>query len=275
MAFSCAGKRKLQQTSLDAVKSWVCIYNANVPTEQITKFDLAVLDADSHPPLSPLQGNTKLLGYISLGEVTNYRWYWPEVSDKSWLLSRNPNWQSRFVDVRQEAWHEIVLEKIVPAILAEGFDGLFLDTVDTAEYLERYHPEKKYPGAEAAMVRLIRAIRKKYPSIYLMTNRGFVILDQIASVIDGVLAESLFSAVDFETDTVRLRPEAEYRAALAKLRSVQRKFRVQVFTLDYLADASETERKTVIERSRRAGFLPYISTVQLDTLYTFTSEQEQ
>lgn len=274
MVFGCAGKSKLRRTSLHEVTSWVCVYSSEVLPQQIAKFDLAVLDADSHPPLSPLKGNTTLLGYISLGEVADYRWYWPEVADKPWILSRNPNWQSRFVDVREAAWHQIVLNKIIPAVLAKGFDGLFLDTVDTAEYLERYHPGDTYPGAEAAMVRLIRAIRKKYPSIYLVANRGFVILDQIADVIDGVLAESLFSTVDFESNTVRLRPEVEYRDTLAKLRTVQKQSGVQIFTLDYMAKASESERATVIERARREGFRPYISTVRLDTIFTFTSEQE-
>jgi len=274
MVFGCAGKNELRRTSLQSVTNWVCVYSADVPTEQIAKFDLAVLDADAHPPLVPLQGETTLLGYISLGEVADYRWYWPEIEKETWVLARNPNWQSRFVDVRTEAWHRFVLDKIIPKILVKGFDGLFLDTLDTAEYLERYHPEKKYPGSEAAMIRLIHSIRKKYPSIYLMANRGFAILEQVADDIDGVLAESLFSSVDFETNMVRLRPEAEYQDTLEKLRSVRSTAGVQVFTLDYLADASLTEREVVLQRSRRESFVPYISTVQLDRIFTLALEQE-
>lgn len=274
MIFGCAGKKVLHRPELDGIRNWVCVYSEDANAEQIAKFDLAVLDADSHPPLSSLKEETMLLGYLSLGEVSDYRWYWPEVENASWLLERNPNWNSRFVDVRSPAWRRIVLNKIIPAILAQGFDGLFLDTVDTAEYLERYRSEGTLPGAEAAMVKLIRAIRKKYPSIYLIVNRGFAILEQVGDAIDGVVAESVFSIFNFETKTARLRTQAELQTQLDQLRTLRRTFDVEVLTLDYLAHAANSEIAAVTQRARQEGFIPYISTVQLDTVFTFTLSPE-
>ena len=80
------------------MNNWVCVYVDSVAIEDIKKFDLAVLDADAHPNLAPLRDSSTLpVGYLSLGEIADYRWYWDLISTKSWVLDKNPNWGSHFV----------------------------------------------------------------------------------------------------------------------------------------------------------------------------------
>ncbi|MFQ5751432.1 MAG: endo alpha-1,4 polygalactosaminidase [bacterium] len=276
MFVSCA-RRAIIRRHLDSKKinNWVCVYNENASISALKKFDLAVLDADAHPDLTALKNSpTILIGYVSLGEVGSYRWYWPFIANKPWILDKNPNWDGRMIDVRAAEWHDWVIEKIIPRILAKGFDGIFLDTIDNAAYLEKYHPEKKYPGAQASMIHLIKAIRNKFPKKYILVNRGSAILNEIGAFIDGVVAESIFSAIDLNAkQKLRSRTADEYEPEVQKLLAARKKFNLMVFTLDY----TETENnkffiRDVIAKARQNDFIPYISTTKLDSVYLYTQE---
>ncbi|MCH7674655.1 endo alpha-1,4 polygalactosaminidase [candidate division KSB1 bacterium] len=272
MFFGCAGKKKLSSVSqFDKIENWVCVYSSDAPVDEIKKFDLAVLDSDSHPDLAKLKdSDTLLIGYISIGEVGDYRWYWNDIKDKPWLLDKNPNWDSYMIDVRNHEWQELLNQQIIPKILAKGFDGIFLDTIDNAEYLQRYHPKKKYPMMETAMVRLIKSIRKNFPAAYLVANRGFAILDEIAGSIDAVVAESIFTTINFEENITRRNTPQEYEPIIKQLRKMKRKEGIKIFTLDYPNLENESDIEEIIADSHALGFIPYISTPQLQKVYSHT-----
>jgi len=269
--FGRAGKKKLARKAVLAdINSWVCVYSSDALVDEIGKFDLAVLDSDSHPDLVGLKNSdTLLIGYVSIGEVGDYRWYWNHIHDKPWILEKNPNWDSHMIDVRADEWHELLIEQIIPKILA-GFDGVFLDTIDNAEYLQRYHPTKKYPMMEAAMVRLIKSIRKSFPSAYVVANRGFAILDEIAGSIDAVVAESIFTTIDFEENITRRNTPREYEPIIRQLQKKKKKEGLKIFTLDYPNLQNESDIEAIIADSHALGFIPYISTPQLHKVYSYT-----
>jgi len=272
MFFGCAGKKKLtRKAELDDINSWVCVYSSDAQVDEIRKFDLAVLDSDSHPDLAELkESDTLLIGYVSIGEVGDYRWYWNDIKGKPWILDKNPNWDSYMIDVRSDEWHTLLIERIIPKILAKGFDGIFLDTIDNAEYLQRYHPKKKYPMMEAAMVRLIKSIRKSLPSAYLVANRGFAILDEIAGSIDAVVAESIFTTIDFEQSVARRNRPHEYEPITKQLQKKKKKDGLKIFTLDYPNLENEFDIEKIIADSHAFGFVPYISTPRLDKVFFYT-----
>jgi uncharacterized protein (TIGR01370 family) len=272
LSVSCAESRKLRGTfEFKGIKNWVCIYNENASVASVNKFDLAILDADAHPDLAELKKlNTILIGYVSLGEVGEYRWYWNLIADKPWILGKNPNWDSNMIDVRAPEWQALVINEIIPKIIDKGFDGIFLDTIDNAEYLEKYRSKKKYYGVQAAMINLIKAIRKKFPSLYIIVNRGFSILNDIGSVIDGVVAESIFTNLDFKNNTVRLLTPNEYYVNIKKLLEVRQRFNLTVFTLDYTDPNDTVHVSSVIAKARKFEFIPYISTAKLDSIYFYT-----
>ncbi len=272
MFFGCAGKQKLSiRSQFDKIENWVCVYSRDAKVAEIKKFDLAVLDSDSHPDLAELKvASSLMIGYVSIGEIGDYRWYWNDIKNKPWILDKNPNWDSYMIDVRSEEWHELLLEQIIPKILAQGFDGIFLDTIDNAEYLQRYHPKKKYPMMEAAMVRLIKSIRKNFPSICIVANRGFAILDETAGSIDAVVAESMFTTTAFDEKGSRRRRPHEYEPTIKQLQKLKKKEGLKVFTLDYPNLENDSEIREIIADSHAAGFVPYISTPQLNKVYYFT-----
>lgn len=270
----CAGnKPMLKQMKTD---NWVCVYNEDAAPRDIAQFDVAVLDADAHPDLDALSAaRTLKLGYVSLCEAGDYRWFWPEIAERNWVVGRNPEWGGYLIDVRSREWQNLLLDHIVPKILNQGFDGLFLDTVDTAEYLEKYHPQVKRAGMMAAVVELIRAIRVRFPGVVIVMNRGYAVLEQVVAAIDGVVAESIFTTTA-ETG-LRFRTPAEMQAELELLKRMHKRHGITVFSLDYFDAALESEVETLILRARSAGFVPYVSTRELDKIYFYalTSKDDQ
>ncbi len=257
------------------IESWVCNYSREARPEELARFDLAVLDADAHPDLVGLrEAGVILVGYVSLGEVADYRWYWPEIADAPWVLEPNPNWNSRFVDVRAPEWHDLLLQRVIPRILEQGFHGLFLDTIDNAEYLEKYHPQRQYPGAMRAMTELIRKIRQRFPQVYLVANRGFALLPEIGYDLDAVVAESIFTTREPQSERFRLRTEREYRPEVERLRKAHRRFGLAVLTLDYLPADDPDAIRLVLRRARQYGFKPYVSTPALDRTFFYSLEND-
>ncbi len=253
-----------------AHRSWVVCYSEQAPIETLASFDLVVLDGQVHPPLEPLleRGRT-VLGYLSLGEVASYRSHYDSVRSQGILLERNRHWPDSFmVDLRSPLWTERVLEDLIPEILHEGFHGLFLDTLDNAAFLEDRDPEK-YGGMTSAAVRLVRTIRRHYPSLPIMMNRGYEILPRVADKIDLFLAESLYSDYDFDTGTYKPVSVETYEEQVGILRSIRKRWPdLQIFTLDYWDPGDPSGLAEVYARQRSSGFIPYVSTIALDRVIT-------
>jgi uncharacterized protein (TIGR01370 family) len=230
---------------------WVCYYSDTAPLSTLSKFDLLVFDSDHHPPLAPLKERGKtVIGYISIGEVNSTRSYFNEVKEQKLTLQENKNWPgSFFIDVRNPLWTRRVVEELVPKILQKGFNGIFLDTIDNAPYLESLDA-RQYRGMADAMVTLIKTIRRNYPSIKIIANRGFDILQRIEGDIDMVLGESIVdSQVRALQDLKKRRPS------------------VSILTLDYINPADRAAVIQAYRRQRANGFNPYVSTKELNRVF--------
>jgi len=81
----------------------------------------------------------KLIAYISLAEAENYRDYWEFIWNRrrpEWIESENPSWSGNFrVKYWQPEWKEIVMKQIKDS-MEKGFDGVFLDVIDTYYYFQ-------------------------------------------------------------------------------------------------------------------------------------------
>lgn len=77
---------------------WVAYYSDKAPIEAFDPYSLIVLDSDDHPTLEALkEGGKTLLGYLSLGEVENNRWWYPDVKNEGILLHENKLWPGSFL----------------------------------------------------------------------------------------------------------------------------------------------------------------------------------
>jgi uncharacterized protein (TIGR01370 family) len=248
--------------------SWVVYYGAEARPEAFRPYRLAVLDADAHPPLRPIAAQgTLLLGYVSLGEVEGLRSHFGAVEREGILLDENPNWPgSRFVDVRDPRWRRRVVEEIVPAVLARGFHGVFLDTLDDPPHLERVDPVR-FAGMTEAAADLVKAIRARFPAMPIMLNRAYEILPSVAGNIDLALGESVVSGWDFERRRPKPVPEADQRFQRDALRAARAANpALRLLTLDYHDPGDRAGLARLYARQRADGFEPYVATIDLDRI---------
>ena len=112
---------------------------------EATRFTRGQIAALQHSP----GGAKRVLAYMSIGEAETYRWYWQQawdangdgVPDKgapSWLGRSNPDWTDNYkVRFWDPGWQAIIYgtpESYLDKIIADGYDGVYLDIIDVYEY---------------------------------------------------------------------------------------------------------------------------------------------
>jgi cysteinyl-tRNA synthetase len=211
-----------------------------------------------------------LLAYLSIGEAERYRPYWrPEWYDKTkkpaWLGDVNPDWDGNyFVRYWQPAWQALIFgspESYLDTIMAQGFDGVYLDRADAF-----LNWEKTRPSAEADMAdflqRLTNHARQRNPDFLVVMQNAEELLDepQVLDGIDGIAKEDLFFGVD--------RPGAannpsDVAFSLKQLRMARDAGR-KVLVVEYLSDPvklTATAKRIVDNR-----FVPYFAPRLLNCL---------
>ena len=256
-------------------EKFIVYYSDQKTPEALFPYDVIVLDSDYHPPLKKLLNKQKIiLGYISLGELESERSFFKALqqAEPDLVLHENINWPgSYFIDVRKQAWHTYIIQKYIPRIIKKGFTGIMLDTVDYPAELERQHPNR-YQGMKEATMRLIKTIRKTYPDITIMMNRGYALLPEIAKDINMILGESSYTYYNFTTQSAEILAEETYQTYLDLLRKAQEANpELKIYTLDYWDKNDQEGIKHIYKTQRDNGFIPYVTTI---SLHEITPEPE-
>ncbi len=254
--------------SAGAAFPWAVCYSGNTLPAEFHKFHLVVLDSNTHPPLDLLRGREReLLGYLSLGEIESHRSYFKAAQAEGLLLRENPAWRGSFyVDFRDSRWQRQVTEQLVPGILASGFNGIFLDTLDDAAELERTDPQK-YRGMIAAAAGLVRGLRREFPQTTIMVNRGYDLLPQIAPFIDIILGESVYTTYNPQHKGYVRVPAPEYHEQVRLMRQALRwNPKLKICSLDYWDPSDTKEIRHIYQVERANGFAPYVATPELDRI---------
>ncbi len=247
---------------------WVVYYNNLATYEQLRPYNPLVFDSHTHPSLRPFMStDVTTLAYLSLGEVATHNPYFEEVKAQGLLLGENPNWPgSYFVDVRSPKWTKRVIENLIPAILFKRFKGIFLDTLDNADFLEDEDPIK-YKGMREAAIRLVKAIRRNYPQIPIMLNRALDIAPSIITDVDMVLGESVLTNYDVGTKKYGRVAKKDYDAYVDRLKKLEQENpRVTIYTLDYWDPEDSKGIEEIYRIQRENGFIPYVATRDLQTI---------
>ena len=248
---------------------WAIDYGAATDPALARACRLLVLEPHHPRPIAPLRGpGSSLLGYVSFGEIERSRPYFPGLEKAGVLGPANPNWpDARLVDLRHPAWRAAVIDQLVPAILALGYDGIFIDTMDNAEAMERQDPVAN-KGMIAAGAALIGAVRTRFPKIRIMLNRGYAVLPDVAPKLDYVLGEAMASRWNFAAKRYEMLSDEDWEWQAARLRAARvRNPALGVMTLDYWDQTDVDHVRSLYARERRAGFRPYVATLALDRLW--------
>jgi len=255
----------------ERINTWVCYYGNTLGPERYAPFDMAVLDGLNPPPLIRSDGKPMYLGYVSIGEVHGSGPYWELARGRRFLAGENKAWNSWIVDIRDPQWQSILLNEILPAVAAKGFDGFFLDTIDSALHLAEGKEGEKFAGVEQAAVALIGKMRKRYPDKRIAVNRGLRILPVLARNIDFVIIENLYSYYDGKDEIHRRVDTETQRILLQQVRAgLAIKPALTVLTIDYASPRDKALADEAIAFSREKGFIPYVGNHLLDAIYEFT-----
>ena len=240
-----------------SIQSFVVYYGAG-KLDDLANYDLAIIDKNTLAPseVKELESRgTLVVGYLSVGEIEgNDPWLQDGTVPKSWILGRNKNWGSLFVDASQQGWRDLMTQE-AGSMLDYGFDGVFLDTVDTAIDVA--------PQTEPGMIELIRGLRTAYPDALLVQNRGFDIAQQIPDVIDAEMFEDLSTSYSFKkAEYIRVDNSDEAQ----QLVSLHQTSGLPILALDY-ADPSDTKTAArAVRIAKGYGFIPSVSVIQLDEI---------
>ena len=172
-----------------------CVYYGPGPLSGVGDFDLAVLEpaAWTREDLRALGGRGVLrVAYLSALEVTEQTYGLARL-DRGDLLQREgrpwykPEWRTWVADPRSERWRRHVTGRAAD-LVADGWDGVFLDTVgDVEDDGVRADASWLLPAA----AELVRGVRLAVGRALLLQNHGLLmLLPYVAPHLDGICWES-------------------------------------------------------------------------------------
>ena len=153
----------------------------------------------------------KILAYVSIGEAEDYRSYWkPSWNSKDkpqWLGAENPNWKGNYlVKYWHREWQSLILATM-DMVMAQGFDGVYLDIVDGFQNFElqdhEWISDLVNPETQQSYRRdmvdwvftIANHVRFKNPQALVIPQNGSELLsqDHFLKVISGIGIEDLFT----------------------------------------------------------------------------------
>lgn len=233
------------------------VYYGEGRVDELAQYDLAIIQPETltAAELAALRDQgTLVVAYLSVGEVEPYRpWYTNGQVEADWILGENRDWGSYYVDARQPGWQALMID-VAGEYLDKGFDGIFLDTLDTADL---------YPETRQGMIDLVATLRATYPSALLVQNRGFRVLDETAPLIDAVMFEGLSTSYSFLTQTYG---QARNTALARQLVQIRDEHDLVILALDYVEPGDTAGAQRAREIARSYGFIPAVAEISLQTI---------
>lgn len=251
----------------DPAPAVALFYGAKPPLDELKAFDVVVVEAD-HKGLKPLayrkaNSDSELFAYVSVGEVTVEKPYYRQIPTE-WLVGENKSWGSQLIDQSRPEWPVFFADKIIAPLWAQGYRGFFLDTLDSYHLMAKTPIERSHQ--EAGLKAAIIEVKRRWPDAKLIFNRGFEILPDVHPYAWMVAAESLFRG--WNADKQRyVEVSAEDRSWLqGQLDTVRNRYKLPVLIIDYLPVKERKLARETADKIRAAGFIPYVTTPDLDTL---------
>jgi polysaccharide biosynthesis protein PelA len=228
---------------------------------------LVILNHDARRPAELPPDPTIRIAYLSVGEAEASRPYWPQVRNKSYVIEPNPAWPDNVrVDIRDKRWQAILLDQEMPRLLASGYAGVMLDTLDTAPHLERSDPIR-FAGSRQALAEFLAVLRRQFPQAILLANGTETLVDA-APYVDGYVTEGIFATYDVAPLNYRQTTEDERQWRLSQVRAALARARRPVFAIEYAhaAAAPAGLSEWAVRSAREHGFHPFVTTRELDRL---------
>lgn len=233
---------------------------AKVTPEQVANYRMVIIEPDfySKEEMNELRNTgTKIVAYVTLGEVDENRWYFNHLKDFG-FLGKNDNWNSYYIDLENIKSRQLLLNEVIPEVVAKGVDGLFLDTIDAVS------PVTERGYLQPYMAELIEGIREKYPNKIIIQNAGIFLLERTKDDINAFLTEALASDYDFTQGEYSIRSSEEFNDRLEYLNHYADVSNRPYFIVGF-AD-TDVKREQIKKRLDTLGRPYFISNIGLSEL---------
>lgn len=245
---------------LSEIRSFAPVYFKDDSLRDLNKFDMVILDPDNYSRnqvylLKKL--GTIPFAYLNVGEIEEYRDYM-DTLDPSIALSPDALWNHRyFANICDTLWIKLV-ETRVREILMDGFCGVYADFGGLL---------KEYPNLRSCAVNLVRKMKSSAGNAYLIVNAEPTIIDQLGHMVDGICVEGLIGKYDFESDSYKTNDIKSTDSLVTFYTTLAGKFKITIFDIEYAGAFDLRARRTIVASIRKFGFIPYVGTIELDTLF--------
>ncbi|MEJ2764882.1 endo alpha-1,4 polygalactosaminidase [Photobacterium sp. MCCC 1A19761] len=235
--------------------SVVFYYNTIDSVRELMSYDRAVVNPSLITPrqIKTLHdAGTQVFAYVSVGEYDGKNL--PSSLHAASPIKNN-NWQSHVMDLSSKEWQSHLLA-LAAKHLAKGFDGLFLDTLDS--YTLFAEDEASQAIQQQALIQLIEALSRLQSQPALILNRGFTILPRLKAPVHAVVAESLYHSYHPVDDSYRKVSQSDTEWLSNQLAQVKA-LGHEVIVIDYIPGRERNAQQTEAKRLLREGYTPYIS----------------
>ncbi|WP_269539433.1 endo alpha-1,4 polygalactosaminidase [Cerasicoccus fimbriatus] len=238
-------------------------YRSSISADYLQAWPISIIHSEAEVDLTAVkQSGAKVLAYVSVVEVAADATYANVVKETGLQpATRNATWNSSVMDLRDPAWRKFVAEQLVKTRVEQGFDGFFLDTIDSAEFLIATDRANEAEVREAT-VQLLREIRAAAPDAYLLMNRALPITDQASKIVDGVMVESLYQGYNFASQSYQATKPEETQHLETVLQKAQH-LGMDVYVLDYVDPAKAGLAFETAARIEAKGYHALISEPRL------------
>ncbi len=242
-------------------KSWTYQLQGDTSRVNRTDADVAVIDPDHAGSAQKYKakrngGKRAVLAYISIGEVEEGRAYMKK-GGRKYSTGRTQGWAGNYAAKYWEAgWKSLVKERVREAI-RKGYDGVYLDRVDT------YENVKAPGGSKQEMVRFVEEVsraakgEKGDAAVVVQNAEELLSNDRYVAAIDGVAKEDLYHGIRHDK---RRNSSGDINASERQLSRAKAKGKA-VMVVEYL-DGAQAE--SVKARARSKGFVATTARRQLD-----------
>ncbi len=253
------------------------LQNLDIDKVKNTDFDLVIMDyskdgtdekkytKEEIESLKKAKHKKIVIAYLSIGEAEDYRYYfkdsWHE-KPPSFLDEENPFWPGNYrVKYWEKSWQDIIFGKedsYLDKIIAQGFDGVYLDKVDT---YEDYEDSRETARKEMVdfVIKLAEYARKKNKHFYIVPQNAEELLDNVKyrKIVSGIGVENLFyNGKEKPNSETYIKNREKYLDLIAKTK--------WVFVTEYVQKKELI--KDVYNKAKKKGYIPYCTVEDLDQL---------
>lgn len=252
---------------LEDVRSWAFAIgdgmlagDADAVARRLGEFDLVVIDGElaSGSEVRALRRTgVVVLGYLSVGTIERWRRWYPRL--RRYRLAAWRDWKGEwFADVSRPGFRRELARRIAPRLVRKGFDGLFLDNVDTIE--QRRHRAQR-PGMRKLVRRLARLVHHREGLLFAQNGARAMRRFGLARYLDGWNREDVTWTYDFDRRRYVRQSPAAISTAQRELRAMARRG-LFITATDYTGGVKAAEEEAVANACA-AGALPYVADIGL------------